>query len=451
MLAALARETSRVRLGTLVTGVTYRNPALLAKTRRRSTSSRVAGRSSGSVPPGTSVEHEGYGFEFPPVRERMDRLDEALTIVARDVHRGPAVVRGRHYRIERGAQRAATDPAGRTADPGRRWRRAADAADRGEARRHDPLVPARPRCAPPQDRGPRRGYCAEIGRDPATIERTMARRSSSPATRPRRQRLPRAHAGGTPAVHQGRHAEQMADAIRPYLDAGFTGFTFNNSIYRTPEQIGRDRRAAEARRLGGAGRRPLTAARGGAGAAAGSPFSGTRLCDSSAVPTDETLDRVDAVFAKFVAENGAPGVAYGLIDGGDLIRAGGHGEARLGDASPPGADTIFRIASMTKSFTASMVLLLRDKGRLGLDDEVVKYVPEVAGIRRWSADSPPLVDPAAVDDDRRLPERRSVGRSAAGSRSRATSRGSSRAGSRSPGRRLRGSSTRTSASRSSGG
>ena len=38
-------------------------------------------------------------------------------------------------------------------------------------------------------------------------------------------------AAGTP--------EQMADAIRPYLDAGFTGFTFNNSIYRTPDAIGR--------------------------------------------------------------------------------------------------------------------------------------------------------------------------------------------------------------------
>ena len=33
--------------------------------------------------------------------------------------------------------------------------------------------------------------------------------------------------------------EQVADALRPYIDAGFTGFTFNNNIYRTPEQIGR--------------------------------------------------------------------------------------------------------------------------------------------------------------------------------------------------------------------
>ncbi|HEX5013067.1 MAG TPA: serine hydrolase domain-containing protein [Candidatus Limnocylindrales bacterium] len=106
--------------------------------------------------------------------------------------------------------------------------------------------------------------------------------------------------------------------------------------------------------------------------------------------TDETLDRVDAIFDRFVAENGAPGVAYGLIEGGELIRTNGHGVARLGDTAPPDADTIFRIASMTKSFTASMVLLLRDEGRLGLDDDVVAYVPEVAGIRRFSTDSPPL-------------------------------------------------------------
>ena len=40
-----------------------------------------------------------------------------------------------------------------------------------------------------------------------------------------------------PFVKVGR-PEQMAEELRPYLDAGFTGFTFNNTIYRTPEQIG---------------------------------------------------------------------------------------------------------------------------------------------------------------------------------------------------------------------
>ena len=118
---------------------------------------------------------------------------------------------------------------------------------------------------------------------------------------------------------------------------------------------------------------------------------------------------MDTIFERFVAENGAPGVAYGLIEGGRLIRTGGHGIARLGDDTGPDADTIFRIASMTKSFTASTVLLLRDEGRLGLDDEVVTYVPEVAGISRLVGRLAADVDPPPADDDRGLPERRSVG------------------------------------------
>ena len=80
VLAALARETSRVRLGTLVTGVTYRNPALLAKT--ATTLDVLSGGRAifGLGAAWNEDEHIGYGFDFPPIRERMDRLDEALTI-----------------------------------------------------------------------------------------------------------------------------------------------------------------------------------------------------------------------------------------------------------------------------------------------------------------------------------------------------------------------------------
>ncbi len=80
-LAALARETSRVRLGTLVTGVTYRNPAVLAKT--ATTLDVISGGRAifGLGAAWNEEEHDGYGIEFPPVRERMDRLDEALTII----------------------------------------------------------------------------------------------------------------------------------------------------------------------------------------------------------------------------------------------------------------------------------------------------------------------------------------------------------------------------------
>src|SRR5574338_1129785 len=81
VLNALARETQRVRLGTLVTGVTYRNPAMLAK--MVTTLDVISGGRAilGLGAAWNDVEHEGYGFEFPPVGERMDRLDEALAII----------------------------------------------------------------------------------------------------------------------------------------------------------------------------------------------------------------------------------------------------------------------------------------------------------------------------------------------------------------------------------
>src|SRR5262249_36155385 len=56
----------------------------------------------------------------------------------------------------------------------------------------------------------------------------------------------------------------------------------------------------------------------------------------------------------------------------------------------PGAGTVFRIASMTKSFTAAAVLLLRDEGALALDDPAGRYVPQVASLRLASPDSPAI-------------------------------------------------------------
>src|SRR2546428_8066754 len=79
-LAGIAARTRKVRLGTLVTGVTYRNPAFLAKV--VTTLDMVsAGRAIlGIGAAWNEEEHRGYGYEFPPVRERLDRLEEALHI-----------------------------------------------------------------------------------------------------------------------------------------------------------------------------------------------------------------------------------------------------------------------------------------------------------------------------------------------------------------------------------
>jgi CubicO group peptidase (beta-lactamase class C family) len=55
---------------------------------------------------------------------------------------------------------------------------------------------------------------------------------------------------------------------------------------------------------------------------------------------------------------------------------------------PVTADTVFRIASMTKSFTAMAILRLRDEGKLSLDDPAERYVPELTGLTYPTSDAP---------------------------------------------------------------
>jgi CubicO group peptidase (beta-lactamase class C family) len=108
----------------------------------------------------------------------------------------------------------------------------------------------------------------------------------------------------------------------------------------------------------------------------------------SAYPlTDGHFAKADGLAASFAERDGQPGIAYGIVAGGALVHSGGRGERWLG-GPPPDAGTIFRIASMTKSFTAATIMLLRDEGALALDDLAEKYVPELRGVALPSADSP---------------------------------------------------------------
>jgi len=83
------------------------------------------------------------------------------------------------------------------------------------------------------------GYCAEIGRDPSTIERTMA----APVIVARDAAAKEAILAALPPERrpyiQGGTPQEAAEGLKRWIDAGFTGFTFNNSIYRTPEAISR--------------------------------------------------------------------------------------------------------------------------------------------------------------------------------------------------------------------
>jgi CubicO group peptidase (beta-lactamase class C family) len=83
-------------------------------------------------------------------------------------------------------------------------------------------------------------------------------------------------------------------------------------------------------------------------------------------------------------------MAYGIIVDGRLAHVGTVGTRELASHAPVDTATVFRIASMTKSFTAVAILQLRDAGRLSLDDPAERYVPELAGLHYPTTDSPKI-------------------------------------------------------------
>ena len=99
LLGALAARTERVQLGTLVTGVTYRNPALLAK---MVTTLDVISKGRAILGIGAAwyeEEHDGFGFAFPRPGERLDRLEEAVQICRALFREERPSFRGRYFSI----------------------------------------------------------------------------------------------------------------------------------------------------------------------------------------------------------------------------------------------------------------------------------------------------------------------------------------------------------------
>jgi F420-dependent oxidoreductase-like protein len=99
-LAALAARTSTLNLGLLVGGVTYRNPALMAKI---TTTLDVLSGGRAILGIGAAWfedEHRAYGFDFPPLKERFERLEEALQIARAMFTQEAPSFEGTHYRID---------------------------------------------------------------------------------------------------------------------------------------------------------------------------------------------------------------------------------------------------------------------------------------------------------------------------------------------------------------
>lgn len=100
---------------------------------------------------------------------------------------------------------------------------------------------------------------------------------------------------------------------------------------------------------------------------------------------DQAAALAHDLFAAAAVRDRIPAIAWGLVHDGRLVASGGAGQ--LPGGRTPDADDVFRIASMSKSFTAAAVLLLRDDGRLRLDDPVASWVPAAATVGN---DGPPI-------------------------------------------------------------
>ena len=100
------------------------------------------------------------------------------------------------------------------------------------------------------------------------------------------------------------------------------------------------------------------------------------------------MPEIDRLFRAFAERSRVPGIAYGVLIDGDLVHTGAAGVRNVATGAPVDVDTVLRIASMTKSFTAMAILKLRDEGRLALDDPAERYVPELKGLSYPAADSP---------------------------------------------------------------
>jgi len=95
-------------------------------------------------------------------------------------------------------------------------------------------------------------------------------------------------------------------------------------------------------------------------------------------------------YAASALSNHLPGVAYGLVVDDSLVFAGGYGTINTETGEAVTEHSLFRIASMSKSFTAMAILKLRDEGRLSLADPVSRYIPDLEQLIYLTADAPPV-------------------------------------------------------------
>ncbi|MBX2841452.1 MAG: beta-lactamase family protein [Flammeovirgaceae bacterium] len=112
--------------------------------------------------------------------------------------------------------------------------------------------------------------------------------------------------------------------------------------------------------------------------------------DNRAEKIKQLAPQIQTLFEDYAKEKHIPGIAYGIVVDDELVVASSTGLKNLENESPTSTNSSFRIASMTKSFTAMAILKLRDEGKLSLNDPVSKFIPEMANLEYLTADAPTI-------------------------------------------------------------
>ncbi|MFN4145855.1 MAG: serine hydrolase domain-containing protein [Runella sp.] len=102
------------------------------------------------------------------------------------------------------------------------------------------------------------------------------------------------------------------------------------------------------------------------------------------------LPAIDKIYKEYAEQHHFPGFAYGVVVDGQLIHKATLGYCDVEKKNAVTTRSVFRIASMSKSFTTLAILQLRDAGKLRLDDPAEKYIPELRNVRPLTTDAPKI-------------------------------------------------------------
>ena len=97
---------------------------------------------------------------------------------------------------------------------------------------------------------------------------------------------------------------------------------------------------------------------------------------------------IDSIYKRYAVENHLPGISFGVVADGQLVYKNNYGYTNIDKKIPATSASLFRIASMSKSFTCMAILKLRDEGKLNLDDPAYLYIPELRNVKYPTADAP---------------------------------------------------------------